>query len=230
MWQDVDCLPSGNTGCKGNLSFERGYSLQHTPDCSLCIDAHTLTQPWLLKGWPLPLDRSRWQRGYTLPLTVALCCPPGDGAQPLQPAESWPTSSLMRRDLHVLQTEVKSRAVLEPTPSIQTNAGRCFICLLTLNELQIILYSSVSQMSQQCQRCRARVICFARCCLKITDRALIKPEQIQNPDHCFIVRWQEIAPCGLHLVRGFQWKLRGALRFLWITLFFLFFFYYFSQT
>lgn len=80
------------------------------------------------------------------------------------------------------------------TPSIQPNAGRYFICLLVPNELEIILYSSVSQMSQQCRRCRARLICFARCCLKITDRVLIKPKQIQSSGHCFIGRFNRLFP------------------------------------
>lgn len=41
MWQDVDWLPPSFAGCKGNLSRQRGHSLQHTPDCSLCIHMHT---------------------------------------------------------------------------------------------------------------------------------------------------------------------------------------------
>lgn len=49
------------------------------------------------------------------------------------------------------------------THSTQPNAGRCFLYLLILDELQIILYSSVSQMNQQYCRCRARLICFAQC-------------------------------------------------------------------
>lgn len=61
-------------------------TLQIAPSAYIRTHTYTLTQARLLKGWPLPLDRSRWQRGYILPVTVALCCPPGDGAQPLQPA------------------------------------------------------------------------------------------------------------------------------------------------
>lgn len=60
-------------------------TLQIAPSVYIRAHSYTLTQACLLKGWPLPLDRSRWQRGYILPVTVALCCPPGDGAQPLHP-------------------------------------------------------------------------------------------------------------------------------------------------
>lgn len=45
MWQDVDWLPPGFAGSKGNLSRQRGHSLQHTPDCSLCIHTYTHTPP-----------------------------------------------------------------------------------------------------------------------------------------------------------------------------------------
>lgn len=69
-------------------------TLQIAPCAYSRTHTYTLTQACLLKGWPLPLDRSRWQRGYILPVTVALCCPPGDGAQPLQPA------SLLRAGPH----------------------------------------------------------------------------------------------------------------------------------
>ena len=50
------------------------------------LHTHKLREVRLLKGRPLPLDRSRWQRGYTLSVTMALSCPPGHGARPLQPA------------------------------------------------------------------------------------------------------------------------------------------------
>lgn len=61
-------------------------TLQIAPCAYIHTQTYTLTQACLLKSWPLPLDRSWWQKRYILRVTVALCCPPGDGAQPLQPA------------------------------------------------------------------------------------------------------------------------------------------------
>lgn len=70
MWQAVDWLPPGFTGCKGNLSRQRGRSLQRSPDCSLCITRshtrmHTHTsvpaQGLAPSTWPL----SGAQRVYT---------------------------------------------------------------------------------------------------------------------------------------------------------------------
>lgn len=60
-------------------------TLQIAPSAYVRTHIHTHTSV-PAQGLALPLDRSRWQRGYILPVTVALCCPPGDGAQPLQPA------------------------------------------------------------------------------------------------------------------------------------------------
>lgn len=119
MWQDVDWLPPSFTGCKGNLSRQRGHSLQHTPDCSLCIHTHTHihshtsvpAQGLAPSTWPLsvaervytPCDSgtllSSWRWSSAPPTCVT--------------AESWPTPSLVCCDLHVLQAEVKSWAILE---------------------------------------------------------------------------------------------------------------------
>lgn len=88
MWQDVDWIPPSFTGWKGNLSCQKGHSLQHTPDCSLCIHMHTHTHSHeraCSRAGPFHLTALSGREGI-LPVTVALCCPPGDGAQPLQPA------------------------------------------------------------------------------------------------------------------------------------------------
>lgn len=89
MWQDVDCSLLALQPAKGIYHVKEAIAsstLQIAPSAYIRTHTYTLTQACLLKGWPLPLDRSQRQRGYILPVTVALCCPPGDGAQPLQPA------------------------------------------------------------------------------------------------------------------------------------------------
>ena len=85
-------------------AYERAHADTHPDEC-----AHS-------GAWPLPLDRSRWQRGCILPLTVVLCCHPGDGAQPFQPA--WPPrAGPHQRSCAVTfmsdKPRLKSRAILE---------------------------------------------------------------------------------------------------------------------
>lgn len=82
-----------------------------------------------------------------------------------------------------------------PCPRLQPPPPLAF--LLVSNELEIISYSSVSQMRWQRRRCRAKLICFARSCLEMTDRVLINPGQIQSSGHWFIWRWREIPIPGL---------------------------------
>lgn len=171
-------------------------TLQIAPSAYICTHIHTHTsvpaQGLAPSTWPLSVAErvySLWQWHSVVLLEMELSPSNLRHCRELahiEPRVLWPSCPTSRGE---------KLSAPGTTPSIQPHARWCFLYLLVLNELETILYSSVSQTVSLC---RARLICFARSCLKMTDRVLIKPEQIQSSGHWFIRRCQEIVPPGWH--------------------------------
>lgn len=153
-------------------------TLQIAPSAYICTHIHTHTsvpaQGLAPSTWPLSVAErvySLWQWHSVVLLEMELSPSNLRHCRELahiKPRVLWPSCPTSRGE---------KLSAPGTTPSIQPHARWCFLYLLVLNELETILYSSVSQTVLLC---RARLICFARSCLKMTDRVLIKPEQIQN--------------------------------------------------
>lgn len=160
-WQVLSKLLAG---CKGNLSRQRGHSLKHIPDYSFCISTHIHTQACLLGTGPFHLTAfssregiySLWQWHSVVLLEMVLS--PSNMRHcwelaHIEPCVLWPSCPASRGE------RLSDPAI---TPYIQPHVSWCFLYFLVLNELENILYSSVSQTVMLC---RARLICFAQFCL-----------------------------------------------------------------